>query len=72
MEEKFEVSELLSGRPDREISDKEKDCYDMLDELDIYYERVEFNIFPETLEDLCKSDEKLKMPGIKQSGSAPS
>lgn len=34
MEEKFEVSELLSGRPDREISDKEKDCYDMLDELD--------------------------------------
>lgn len=65
MEEKFEASELLSGRPDREISDKEKDCYDMLDELDIYYERVEFNIFPETLEDLCKSDEKLKMPGIK-------
>lgn len=65
MEEKFEVSDILTGRPDREISDKEKDCYDMLEKLEIYYERVEFNIFPETLEDLCKSDEKLKMPGIK-------
>ena len=65
MEEKFEVSDISSGRPNHNISEKEKDCYDMLDELNIFYERVEFNSFPETMEDLCKIDEKLKLSGVK-------
>ena len=65
MEEKFEVSDILTGRPDHSISEKEKECYDVLDKLDIYYERVEFNSFPKTIEDLCKVDEKLKVSGIK-------
>lgn len=65
MEEIFEVSDVLEGRPDHSISEKEKECYDLLDKLDIYYERVEFNSFPKTIEDLCKVDEKLKVPGVK-------
>lgn len=43
--EKFELSELLNGRPDNIEDVKEKECYDILDSLNIKYQRVEYNFF---------------------------
>lgn len=63
--EKFELSELLNGRPEKIENAKEKECYDILDNLDIKYQRVEYNFFPKELEDLKSIDKKLQVTGIK-------
>lgn len=63
--EEFKVTELINGRPDFQISDKEKDCYDLLEELNIEYERVDFNKVPETVDDAIKIEEKIKVPACK-------
>lgn len=63
--EKFELSELLNGRPDNIEDVKEKECYDILDSLDIKYQRVEYNFFPKELEDLKLIDKALQVVGIK-------
>ena len=44
--EKFELSNLLNGRPEKIENEKEKICYDILDNLKIDYQRVEYNFFP--------------------------
>lgn len=63
--QKFEVSELLVGRPHYCLSDNEKDCYDILDNLKIEYERVDFNKIPEGEEDIKLIDNTIKVVGIK-------
>lgn len=63
--EKFELSELLNGRPENIEDDKEKNCYDILDNLDIKYQRVEYNFFPTDIDDLKLIDKTLQVPGIK-------
>ena len=63
--EEFKLSELLEGRPENIETDKEKNCYDILDKLGIKYQRVEYNFFPKELEELKMIDEKLNVKGIK-------
>ena len=38
--EEFKITELIDGRPQGIKNDKEKECYDILDKLDIKYQRV--------------------------------
>ena len=47
--ERFEISKLLDGRPENTENINEKNCYDILDKLDIKYQRVEYNFFPKVL-----------------------
>lgn len=63
--EKFELSELLNGRPEKIENEKEKNCYDILDSLNIEYQRVEYNFFPKEFEDLKLIDKTLQVNGIK-------
>lgn len=63
--EKFEISKLLNGKPDNIESEKEKKCYDTLEKLDIKYQSVEYNFFPNNPTDLKLIDETLQVPGIK-------
>lgn len=63
--EKFELSNLLNGRPEKIENEKEKICYDILDNLKIDYQRVEYNFFPNNLDDLKKIDDRLEVKGIK-------
>lgn len=65
MENNLEVTELLKGRPNHEISSKESECYDLLDDLGIEYERVEYNRMPENPEEWAIVDEILQVKGIK-------
>ena len=61
----FKISELLKGRPEVIKNEKVRECYDMLDELNIEYERVEYNFFPSEIQDLRLIDDTLGMEGIK-------
>lgn len=61
--EAFEMTDLLEGRPETILN--EKDCYDILDELGISYQRVEYNFFPSETEHLCMIDRVLGVNGIK-------
>lgn len=63
--EEFKITELLSGRPEQIENEKEKICYDILDKLDIEYQRVEYNYFPKDVENLKLIDETLQVEGIK-------
>ena len=63
--DKFELSELLNGRPENIENEKEKNCYDILDNLKIKYQRVEYNFFPKEIEDLESIDKALQVAGIK-------
>lgn len=63
--EKFELSELLNGRPENIENEKEKNCYDILDSLNIKYQRVEYNFFPKEFENLKSIDKVLQVTGIK-------
>ena len=48
----FKITKLLEGRPQVIKNEKEKYCYDILDNLNIKYERVEYNYFPKETKDL--------------------
>ena len=61
----FKISELLKGRPEVIENEKVRECYDMLDELNIEYERVEYNFFPSEIQDLRLIDDTLGVEGIK-------
>ena len=50
--EEFKISNLIYGRPENIESEKEKNCYDILDKLNIDYQRVEYNFFPNDIENL--------------------
>ena len=63
--EQFEMTALLQGRPQVIESEKEKACYDILDQLEIPYQRVEYNFFPSELEHLRQIDQVLEVDGIK-------
>lgn len=63
--EEFKISELISGRPDNLGNEKEKKCYDILEFLNIEYQRVEYNFFPNDIESLKLIDKKLQVKGIK-------
>ena len=63
--EEFELSNLLNGRPEKIESEREKICYDILDNLNINYQRVEYNFFPNDTENLRKIDDRLEVRGIK-------
>ena len=63
--EEFEVSNLMNGRPENILVEKEKRCYDILDSLNIEYQRIEYNFFPSEIENLRKIDEILQVDGIK-------
>lgn len=63
--EDFKITGLLEGRPESINSLKEKQCYDILDELDIEYQRVEYNFFPSDINDLNLIDKTLEVEGIK-------
>ena len=63
--EKFEITSLLEGRPEDISNLKEKICYDILDKLNITYQRVEYNFFPNDLENLKLIDKTLEVDGIK-------
>lgn len=63
--EEFYISELISDRNRNNEDNKEKQCYDILDSLNIKYERVEYNFFPKEINDLIKIDNKLGVKGIK-------
>ncbi len=61
----FEITELIKGRPKKITSSKERECYDILDELHIDYERVEYNYYPENLKEQLLIDKKIDVTGIK-------
>lgn len=61
----FRITELIDGRPLKIENDKEKICYDILDELDIEYQRVEYSFFPHDIENLKLIDKTLQVDGIK-------
>ena len=63
--EEFELSNLLNSRPENIENEKEKLCYDILDNLNIAYQRVEYNFFPNDIESLRKIDDRLEVNGIK-------
>ena len=63
--EEFKITELIDGRPQEIKNDKEKECYDILDKLDIQYQRVEYNFFPSDKDNLEKIDKTLQVEGIK-------
>lgn len=63
--ETFKLSKLLTGRPRYIENSKEKNCYDILDSLDIEYQRVEYNFFPKELDDLELIDKTIGVLGIK-------
>ena len=63
--EEFKLSELLNGRPENIINENEKKCYDILEELNIEYQRVEYNYFPKDIEELKAIDRRLQVKGIK-------
>ena len=63
--EEFKLSELLNGRPENINNENEKKCYDILEELNIEYQRVEYNYFPKNIEELKLIDERLQVKGIK-------
>ena len=63
--ERFEISKLLNGRPENTENINEKNCYEILDKLDIKYQRVEYNFFPKELSKLELIDKTLNVPGIK-------
>ncbi len=61
----FQLSKLLEGRPNTINSEKERVCYDILDSLNINYQRVEYNFFPSDKDNLNKIDEIIGVKGIK-------
>ena len=63
--EQFTLSPLLEGRPQTIENDKQRACYDTLDELGIPYQRVEYNFFPSQEEQLRQIDQTLEVPGVK-------
>lgn len=63
--EEFKISNLIYGRPENIESEKEKNCYDILDKLNIDYQRVEYNFFPNDIENLKLIDKILNVDGIK-------
>lgn len=63
--EQFELSELLNGRPEKVENESELTCYNILDSLNINYQRVEYNFFPNDINDLKRIDERLGVHGIK-------
>lgn len=63
--ESFELSGLLNGRSESIENEKEKNCYDILDSLNIKYQRVEYNFFPKEFEELKLIDKTLQVDGIK-------
>lgn len=63
--EEFKITQLLQGRPESIDSNKEKECYDILDNLNIEYQRVEYNFFPSEMENLMLIDNTLQVKGIK-------
>lgn len=65
MEDRFTVSKLLQGRPPVVLSDKEAKCYEILEQLDIQFERVEYNRFPENETALAELDNAIGVKGIK-------
>ena len=65
MEKLWEVSALISGRPSYQVSAREKDCYDLLDKLNIGYERVDYNRPPQNQDELLEVDQRIGVEGIK-------
>lgn len=63
--ETLKLSELLTGRPRYIENSKEKNCYDILDSLDIEHQRVEYNFFPKKLDVLELIDKIIGISGIK-------
>lgn len=57
-------SELLDGRSDTN-SKKAVECFEMLEQLNIPFQRVEYDIFPSENHDLEELDALLETPGIK-------
>lgn len=61
----FTVSDLKIGRPTVGLTLKEIDCYNLLDSLDISYERVDFNGLPNKEDDFIEIDNKIGVSGTK-------
>lgn len=69
MSEGFIVSARQSGRPGTIFSDRERECYTLLEQLGIAYEWVEFSRQPETTAEAEEVDRALGVPGLKTSSS---
>ena len=65
MSEGFTVSARQSGRPGTIFSDRERECYTLLEQLGIAYEWVEFSRQPETTAEAEEVDRALGVPGLK-------
>ena len=65
MNEGFTVSARQSGRPGTIFSDRERECYTLLEQLGIAYEWVEFSRQPETTAEAEEVDRALGVPGLK-------
>ena len=65
MSEGFIVSARQSGRPGTIFSDRERECYTLLEQLGIAYEWVEFSRQPETTAEAEEVDRALGVPGLK-------
>ena len=65
MRELLCISELLYGRPNKSDNKKEEHCYDILDSLHIDYQRIEYNYFPKSMDELKDIDKILEVDGIK-------
>ena len=65
MSEGFTVSARQSGRPSTIFSDRERECYTLLEQLGIAYEWVEFSRQPETTAEAEEVDRALGVPGLK-------
>lgn len=63
--EKFSVTELLSGEEVDASNEKERECYDTLNNLGIKFQIVKYNFFPSDIESLNLIDEKIQVKGIK-------
>ena len=65
MSETFHVSPRQSGRPAQVNGDRERECYELLERLEIPYEWVEFSRQPETTAEAEEVDHALGVPGMK-------
>lgn len=65
MTEAFQVSELKEGRPEIVLDEKSRECFDFLDSLNIPYQFLTYNFFPQTAKEIRTLDEAIQVPAVK-------
>lgn len=61
----FKISEVRQGRPKQVSDPRELDCYNLLDKLQIEYQRVDYNFYPTNADDQSLITKALQTPDIK-------